>query len=397
MQSDVLVIGAGPAGISAALAAAEATSVTVVDDNPAPGGQIWRAESNARMAQFASANITRIHGARVFAQPEPGVVLAESGGKAIELRHGTLILATGARERFLPFPGWTLPHVTGAGGLQALVKGGLPIAGKRIVVAGSGPLLLVVAAFLRKHGALVPFIAEQATRAKLASFALAVARQPAKVAQAALLKWQLRGVPYLHSAWPVAATNGAVTINTGRKEPCDYLACGFGLVPNTELASLIGCDIANSFVRVDTYQQTSIANVYCAGEPTGIGGVDAAIIEGQIAGYAATGRAARADVLLSKRDAAKRFELALDRAFTLRPELRELAQADTIVCRCEDVPLSRIASAESWREAKLHTRCGMGPCQGRVCGPAVDFIKGWPPESVRPPAFPVSVATLIGD
>src|SRR5436305_2228543 len=118
---------------------------------------------------------------RIFDQPQPGILLAESPNGIRELHYRTLILATGARERFLPFPGWTLPNVMGAGGLQAMVKGGLPICGKRVVVAGTGPLLLAVAAYLRKHGAEILMICEQASWSSLARFGSALIAWPLKV------------------------------------------------------------------------------------------------------------------------------------------------------------------------------------------------------------------------
>src|SRR5436305_10114387 len=120
---------------------------------------------------------------RIFDQPQPGILLAESPNRIRELHYRTLILSTGARERFLPFPGWTLPNVMGAGGLQALVKSGLPIQGKRVVVAGTGPLLLAVASYLRKHGAEIPLICEQASASKLARFAMMLIRHPEKIFQ----------------------------------------------------------------------------------------------------------------------------------------------------------------------------------------------------------------------
>ena len=159
---DVLVIGGGPAGMAAAVRAAECgVDVGIVDDNASLGGQIWRAGSQDGRSQDAirwsellrTAGVTMLCGKRAFDQLEAGVLLAEGDNDLCELRYQNLILATGARERFLPFPGWTLPNVMGAGGLQAMVKSGLPIRGKRVVVAGTGPMLLAVAAYLRKHGA----------------------------------------------------------------------------------------------------------------------------------------------------------------------------------------------------------------------------------------------------
>src|SRR6185312_3274226 len=138
-------------------------------------------------------DIQMIKGARVFQQPEAGMLLAETSEGVSELKYESLVLATGARERFLPFPSWTLPNVMGVGGLQALVKTGLPIDGKRVVVAGSGPLLLAVAAYLRGRGANVLLIAEQASSMQLARFAVGLFN---KRSQAFELKRQLKGVPY---------------------------------------------------------------------------------------------------------------------------------------------------------------------------------------------------------
>jgi NADPH-dependent 2,4-dienoyl-CoA reductase/sulfur reductase-like enzyme len=169
---DVLVIGAGPAGISAAVRAAECGQIVgIVDDNSAAGGQIWRGEADSEegndalrwIKELRASGVMQLFGTRVFDQPEAGVLLAEGANDVSELRYTSLILATGARERFLPFPGWTLPNVMGAGGLQAMVKSGLPIRGKRVVVAGTGPLLLAVAAFLRKKGAEILIVCEQAS------------------------------------------------------------------------------------------------------------------------------------------------------------------------------------------------------------------------------------------
>jgi NADPH-dependent 2,4-dienoyl-CoA reductase/sulfur reductase-like enzyme len=328
-------------------------------------------------------------------------LLAETADGACELQFEKLILATGARERFVPFPGWTLPGVTGAGGLQALAKSGWPVTGKRIVVAGSGPLLMAVAAYLKNRGAEVLLIAEQAPWSRLIRFGSALLGQPSKIAQAISLKKQLGGVPYLPGCWPVAAKGDdkleAVTMRRGDKTwevKCDYLACGFYLTPNTELAGLVGCEAQNGVVTVNELQQTSLANVFCAGEATGIGGLELSLVEGQIAGLAAAGCEAEARTLFGERAKQHRFAEALNRTFALREELRALPTAETLVCRCEDVSFERLQNQASWREAKLQTRCGMGPCQGRICGAATEFLFGWGMESVRPPVFPARLENL---
>ncbi|MGO9109484.1 MAG: FAD-dependent oxidoreductase [Thermoguttaceae bacterium] len=406
----VLVVGAGPAGIAAACAAGAAASVGVVDDNPAAGGQIWRGgappagdfQAAKWLRRFEQAKIARIHGLQVVAQPEPGVLLAECDGRPVALHYDKLILATGARERFLPFPGWTLPNVVGAGGLQALVKSGVPVGGKRVIVAGSGPLLLSVAVSMRQQGATVRMVAEQAPWKRVAGFGLQLAwLSPGKLLQGAAYRWALRGTRYAFGCWPTAVHGNArveaVTLQAGKRtwtEGCDILACGFGLAPNLELPILLGCAIGDEAVVVDAWQESTVKGVYCAGELTGIGGAELALVEGEIAGLSAVSRKEEAAHCFARRSRGLRFAKRLDRAFALRDELRNLPDDDTFICRCEDVTRKRLLGFASWRAAKLHTRCGMGPCQGRVCGPAAQFVFGWKHESVRPPVFPVSVATL---
>jgi len=175
---------------------------------------------------------------------------------------------------------------------------------------------------------------------------------------------------------------------------CDMLACGFHLVPNIELAQLLGCEIVGGYVAVDDHQQTSVTDVYCAGEPAGIGGADAAIVEGKIAGFAATGQSKQADSLLPTRIKTTAFAKALDQAFELRDELKSLASSSTVVCRCEDVQYGKLISYDNFRMAKLQTRCGMGACQGRICGSALEFLFDWKDRSVRPPIFPVRMENL---
>jgi NADPH-dependent 2,4-dienoyl-CoA reductase/sulfur reductase-like enzyme len=412
MRAEVLVIGAGPAGIAAATAAAEnGCKVIVLDDNVAAGGQIWRGATTAAdrpdsakqraLQRLKQSGAQVLNGRSVFSADASGTVQTlheTASGSLVEHFHfEKLVLATGARERFLPFPGWTLPGVFGVGGLQALAKGGYPIAGKKVVVAGTGPLLLAVAAHLAQDGAIVSSVVEQAAMAQLAPFAASLWSHPAKLVQGALFRGRLWKTPYRTGCWVVEAIAGsdgqrleAVRVTNGTRtwtEPCDLLACGYHLVPNTEIAALLGCDFRESFVQVDSAQRTSLPNVFCAGEPTGIAGLDAALVQGEIAGLACAGRSY--DALLKHSAAEKAFGERIEKAFALRAELRSLPQPDTIVCRCEDVTFARLQGHIGWTDAKLQTRCGMGPCQGRICGPAVEQLLGWRPVSVRQPLFPV--------
>ncbi len=411
VPQDVLIVGAGAAGMAAAVRAHEAGArVTIIDDNPGLGGQIWRGGERTRhnrqsarwFSRFRAAAVPIIRSTQVIsANSNRRTLLLETPEEALEMSFRKLILATGSREVFLPFPGWTLPGIMGVGGLQALAKSGLPIAGKSVVVAGSGPLLLALAAYLRTHGARVKLIAEQAGKGAVARFAFRLLRHPEKIAQAVALQSSLLGIPYRQGCWVEAAEgNGRVErlrLRQGRKtwtEECDYAAVGYGLIPSSELAALLKCQLSGQAVVVDERQQTSVEGIFCAGECTGIGGVDLALIEGEIAGYAAAGQFDRARALFAKRDKARRFSRALHSAFSLRPELKQLPQADTIVCRCEDITFGKLEKIPSFRAAKLYTRCGMGPCQGRVCGPATAFLFGWSADSIRPPIFPARVGTL---
>ncbi|MBL0158022.1 MAG: NAD(P)/FAD-dependent oxidoreductase [Bryobacterales bacterium] len=382
---DLIVAGAGPAGIAAACRAAETgAKVLVLDNNPAAGGQIWRNDIPALWAQRLS-NVEVRGGCSVIDDS----ILA----------HGVpIVLATGARELFLPFPGWTLPGVTGVGGLQALVKSGFEVRGKRVVLAGTGPLLLAVASLLRKRGASVTCIAEQAPRSALLRFATGLWRYPLKIAQGIELGGSLLGVPYFTDCW-VEEAYGRDRVErvrlSGFEQDCDLLAIGYGLVPNTELATLLGCTLQDGFVTVDAMQKTWREGVWAAGELTGIGGVERSLVEGEIAGLAAIGELTEARKLFSRRAAWHRFASHLTGAFALRPELRALPRPDTIVCRCEDIRYNDLTRWTSAREAKLQTRCGMGLCQGRICGAANHFLFGWQDTSVRPPASAAPVSDLM--
>jgi hypothetical protein len=209
------------------------------------------------------------------------------------------------------------------------------------------------------------------------------------------------GSRYRAGCWPVAALGvdkvEAVRLTDGQRtweEPCDLLACGFHLVPNTELGVLLGCRLRDGFIEVDDVQRTSISTVFAAGEPTGIAGVESALLTGTMAGLAAAGKAEEAKALLPRRAKFERFRERLKTAFALRPELLTLAQADTIVCRCEDVTYEALKSYDDWNDAKRQTRCGMGACQGRVCGAATEILFGWGASSVRPPLFPVPLSAM---
>ncbi len=400
---DVLVIGAGPAGLTAAAAAAErGRRVVVVDQALRSGGQIWRHRSGTdltprarrALARVSHAGVEFVSRATVIDMPSSGEALLDIDGAATIIRCTALILATGATERFLPFPGWTLPGVTGVGGLQALIKNGLALRGARVVIAGTGPLLFPVAAAVARCGADLRLVGEQASRVRLLRFGLHLANKPHAIAQAVLYRRGFRTAPYRTAAWITAAHGDerlrAVTVRRGDTETeydCDWLACSAGLCPRTDVAQLLDCAIVDDAIVVDATQQTSVAGVWAAGECTGVKGDAAAMVEGEIAGRAAAGdiAAAHAGALQRKRRRGRAFAAAMATAFAPRRELRQLADATTVLCRCEDVRCGAIDPAWTQRQAKLWTRLGMGACQGAVCGPLCESLFGWQRNAVRPP------------
>jgi NADPH-dependent 2,4-dienoyl-CoA reductase/sulfur reductase-like enzyme len=345
----------------------------------------------------ACSNIRRHAGTRVIASPGPKQLLVENDDDGWLISYHRLILCTGARELLLPFPGWTLPGVTGAGGLQALIKAGLPVQGERVVIAGSGPLLLASAATAKKHGAQIPRIAEQASRTAVAGFAAQLPRWPGKWLQSfSLFDRHYRTATHVLAALGTDRLEGVRLQQQGKivELACDRLACGFGLIPNIQLGQALGYAIEGQALAVDAWQASRVDH-YAAGECTGFGGSELALVEGAIAGHAAVGDLEAARQLWPRRARWQGFAKALNQAFALDPQLKSLARPDTLVCRCEDVPYGALTGHTDWREAKLASRCGMGACQGRVCGGAVQHLFGWQPSAPRPPFSPARIETLM--
>ena len=413
VECDVLVVGGGPAGLAAATCAAEhGARVVAVDQGARPGGQVWRHVHREHLPALARNWIARCErsGARWVAEAtvvdgsvRDGLVIVRRG-ESFVVRARRIVIATGARELFLPFPGWTLPNVLGLGGAKALLDAGMTVRGKRVVVAGTGPLVLPVAAAMARSGAHVATIAEQAPRSQVARFAISLVHHPGKVLQGARYRSSFARTRYRLGTWISRAEGNAalerVVLTNGRRtwtESCDALCCSYGLVPNTDLARLLGCAVDHGIVSVDQHQRTSDPCIYCAGEPTGVAGDAAALVEGEIAG-----RCAADDVTLRKssplyvtRDRWRRFATGLAAAFYPRSELLEHPDAGTILCRCEDVRCASIDPRWTGRQARLYTRIGMGPCQGAVCGPACQLLFGFAPGAVRPPLGAPSIAALL--
>ncbi|MGW4964588.1 FAD/NAD(P)-dependent oxidoreductase, partial [Nonomuraea sp. NPDC004186] len=306
-----------------------------------------------------------------------------------------------------------------AGGAQALLKGNGVVAGRRIVVSGTGPFLLPVATGLAAAGARVLGVLE-------ANGGLGLARHPllalGKAGEAAGYAASLarHRVPY-RTRQAVVAAHGereveAVTVArldqewnvlSTRVVACDTVAVGYGFVPQIELATQLGCATRNDVdgspvLDVDAAQRTSVPGVWAAGEPTGVGGWLLSETEGRIAGRAvvADARSSVADsgLLLRRRERGRAFGEALQRAYPVKPGWRGWLRDDTLVCRCEEVPLARVREAQDLgatdaRSIKLLARPGMGWCQGRICGYAVSCLAG---EPQRPPRRPIAQPVTLG-
>ncbi|MFE1442594.1 NAD(P)/FAD-dependent oxidoreductase [Streptomyces sp. NPDC058739] len=429
------VIGAGPAGLAAAVTAAElGVSVALLDAGEQTGGQYYRHPSpglgatrpealhhdwgmyTALRDRLRAGGATHLPGHHVWTltrQPEDAdapftvhAVLGEDGRRPVAVRARTVLLATGAYERQLPFPGWTLPGVVTAGGAQAMLKSGLVLPGRRIVVAGSGPLLLAVAASLASAGARVPALVEAAGYPAYARRPDVLAAVPGKAAEAmaygaALLRHRVpvrtrSAVTRVHGTDRVEA----VTVTrldgdwrpvpgSGRRIECDALAVGHGLVPHIDLATALGCATrrtpdGTTALDLDGEQRTSVPGLWAAGETGGVGGVRLALLEGEIAGAAVAARVsgrtlagARVRRLGRGRARLRAFAGLMARVHAPRPGWTGWLDDGTDVCRCEEVTAGRVREAVAGqgagdaRTVKLLTRAGMGWCQGRMCGTAV--------------------------
>jgi NADPH-dependent 2,4-dienoyl-CoA reductase/sulfur reductase-like enzyme len=385
---DIAVVGAGPAGLAAAATAAAAgRRVAVIDSGIRPGGQYWRHREHhppaaARFERLAA--VDHLAGTTVWFA-EPGFTLHTGAGVVTARR---LVLATGAHDRVVPFPGWDLPGVVTAGGAQALLKGSGVLIGRRVVVAGTGPFLLPVAAGLAGAGARVLGVFE-------ANHPLRMLRglplPAAKLVEAARYAGSLarHRIPF-RTGHTVVAAHGvteveAVTVarpdGGTRRLACDALAVGHGFVPSLELALALGCATrlaadGNLVLEVDLAQRTTVPDVYAAGEVTGIGGADLAVAEGVLAGAAASDGPPPPGAL-RRRARAGRFAATVRATYPVPGDWSDHLSDETLVCRCEEVPYRAVRAAvhdlgaTDARTVKLLSRTGMGWCQGRMCGYAV--------------------------
>jgi NADPH-dependent 2,4-dienoyl-CoA reductase/sulfur reductase-like enzyme len=387
----------------AAAAAGAGLSVVVVDFADRPGGQYFRHRSVHPTVARLLADCRFLGGHRVFAISAGFVVHTQ----VQQVHADSVLIATGAYDRQVPFPGWDLPGVFAAGGAQALVKGHGVVPGRRIVVAGTGPFLLPVAAGLVTAGARVVGVFEANDPTRFVRFPGLLARHPGKVVEALgyLAVLARHRVPLRTRHCVVAAHGGdelsAVTVarvdrswrpvpGTERRIPCDTLAVGCGFTPQVELGLALGCASrlgadGGLVLTVDDRQATSVPGVYAAGEVTGVGGYRLAMASGALAGLAVAGRSSARLVRSRARHSA--FAAALPSVYPVPDGWLAGLAGDTIVCRCEEVRFDAIRAAvtelgaRDARAVKLLTRAGMGWCQGRICGRLVASMSGTPPSA----------------
>ncbi len=445
----LLVIGAGPAGLAAAAAAAEAGVEVVLLDNQAnPGGQIYRglaaggAGREALGADYLKglpllegarhAGVEQVSGASVWQVSRERQVHATREGKVEAWQAERLILATGAMERPMPFPGWTLPGVMTAGAGQILLKASGLLPQGRVVLAGSGPLLFLLANQYLSAGVTPAALVETTPGGRLMqslNLLPGALRAPAYLTKGMGLLRAIRRIPRYRQARDLQAEGGealealSFTAQGGRhRVACDLLLLHQGVVPNLQMTRALG--LAHDWdgrarcwrPRLGAWGESEIAGIAVAGDGGGIVGAAASALQGRLAGLQAAHRLGALSEAERDRQAAP-LQRALARERAARPFLDQLYAPDeaflapsdeTLVCRCEEV---RAGQIRAWvglgclgpNQTKSFGRPGMGPCQGRMCGLTVSEIiakeRGVSPAEVgyyriRPPILPVTLGEL---
>ena len=449
---DVVIIGAGPAGIGAAGVLAEyPLKVLLIDENNQIGGQIWRKPAYKPVSRFASPQppalqmelsaeagsgknkldiITPACVLGVF--PEKHLLVSTAEKSVKEIRARRIIFATGAREKVRPFKGWTLPGVMTLGAAQILFKYYGVLASSKILVAGAGPLVYLLSSQISGAGGKVTGVLDRSSSTAMLNTMWMLAGQWSQIGQGMLALGRLiqkrvsirhrmqvvevRGNGELQEVIAVKIAPDGTTVQGSRKRyETQMLACGNGFIPNIELPQLAGCDLTYAedkggwIVEVNQSMETSIGGIFAAGEITGIAGGDKAYIEGRLAALSilkqfgklnAKKHRFRQTALLAKRKRRQRFGTFLNRQWTIHP--REWTEIDdaTIICRCEDITMGTIRNwikdgFTSAPDLKKATRCGMGNCQGRTCAPLIyDILAAYSVAGKQGPG-PLSVRTPV--
>jgi NADPH-dependent 2,4-dienoyl-CoA reductase/sulfur reductase-like enzyme len=462
-EVELVVVGAGPAGIEAAITASESgADVTLIDSSPRPGGQFYQqvpkpfqttshdehqTKGQQLFNRLNSSNVRVLNNTLVWGifegiQPRTWYLTLHGSDAPNRLSARAVILATGAYDRSIPFPGWDLPGVITAGATLRMLKNQRVLPGKRFVLSGTGPLQLQTAAYLIQAGAEVIAVCESSTSLLWCSipYLPSVWGQWGRIKEGAnFLKTLFQAqVPY-RFGWTITSAHGEDRVNKvaiqklGKNnrpisqpeiiQDVDTVVVGFGLTPQTELCRLLGCTLEyqeqrGGFVpRRNERMQTSCPGIYAVGDGAGIGGAENAVIEGRIAGYAVSAELGRieeitAQQMISRKKKSirreQRFARMLGSLFSPSPGLFTLAGEDTIICRCEQVTLGEIQEAivfgaQSVNDIKSIARTGMGNCQGRTCGSILAQIlaaeTGKSMEegrylNIRPPIHPIPLHAI---
>ncbi|WP_282130374.1 NAD(P)/FAD-dependent oxidoreductase [Pseudoalteromonas aliena] len=419
----VVIVGGGPAGTAAAAQLGKfGIKSEIIEEASKIGGVIYRGplrntlslphlDDNLKRAMSAlqtryesqHANIKLKLDTRVLG-PEANSKLLLNKDDALDIiAYQELILATGCHERSIPFGGWELPGVMLMGGVQLQIKSGLVKPGSRMALVGTGPLLPLVACQLHKSGVEVVGVYEASQFSKLAKEAVALLNKPKLTLSGLSMMGYLKkqNIPF-HYGWGVVKAKGKQKLNQLIVAPyneqwqagthksktidVDSIGVGYGFVARSQLAMLLGVEhsysnVSGNVPELDKWQHSNINNVYVAGDSSGLLGADAAICEGQIAairiaqnrGKLTAEQATQlASKIIKKLDRIKRFRYGFDRFSTRQVGLMDLAEVDTIVCRCEQTTRGQIdiAIAQGVKDItslKMRTRIGMGDCQGKTC------------------------------
>ncbi len=460
--AECVVVGGGPAGLAAARTAARhGVRVLLIDENTELGGQYYRQmpagfralspAAGGRETLEGRALIDEVRALPVEVQAESVVwgifdqrILAVSTRDRTErIEAATLVLAPGAYDRPVPFPGWTLPGVVTAGGAQNLMKAYRVLPGRRVLVAGSGPLLLVVAHYLLSGGAQVVAIAEAAHMRGLWRYAHRMLRHLNVVQQGYRYRREIKaaGVPFL-PGYVIRRTLGKDSVVTAAIGPCDdewrprpgperqwdvdAVVVGYGFLSSLELPRLCGCEhryqaALGGWVPVRNRDlETTVPGVFVAGDGAGVAGSAVALAEGHYAGLNVARRLGRLSGRAYSREANRArarvlrlagFRRVLDEIYRFGPGIYTLAEETTTLCRCEEITVGAALTATRdgaahVNEVKAWTRAGMGRCQGRMCGPALaHLVAAAQGSSVadagvftpRPPVKPVPLEVLAAE
>ena len=427
---DLVVLGAGPAGVAAAnVASKEGAEVVIIDENSSAGGQIYRAPPNEFQPQnsfksdefregekqrniLKNSNVKALFKHRVWSVSSD-LVVSTVGPNGLSSWHArSLIIANGALERIIPFPGWTIPGVIGLAASTILLKSQYVLPGQSTVVAGCGPLLIAVANGIIKSGGKVSAIIDLNSKSDwIKAFPRLLSRPDqlfkgmswfANIMKAGIKLYGGHAVTNTKQVdnvlrISIAPINSAGSILDSKNQKIvegDCLAIGHGLFPSTEITRLLKAKhiydpLKGGWVPlIDDDFRSSIPGVYIAGDATGISGAFSAVQKGRIAGMAAVRdlnvmssqkykAKIKSELIILKKN--ENFGKAAVRLMKFRPELIQTITSETIVCRCEDVFRSEIdeaieSGARDLNQLKAWTRCGMGPCQGRTCSEAIEAI-----------------------